>query len=259
MIFLTGDVHDFIENAWEQQKINEKSDLNSAEKYLRILEEYKLKATLFINGSLLDKYPEKIRNLLKYDIEFGGHTYNNFGKMNLFKSYLNRKRFECVYGSKEYQEKDIKKTKLAFGNLGLQMRSWRTHAFASNEETFGILKDNEVKFVSDLLGEQIPFEKSGVMHMPINIPVDQNTIAYGELKPENRDPFASCTKGRIKPEEWFEILKKRILENEKEKKPSIILIHPMTMEVLDNFDLFKKIAKFLSEFESKKISGFSTK
>ena len=92
------------------------------------------------------------------------------------------------------------------------------------------------------------------MHVPINIPVDQNTIAYGELKPENRNPFASCTKGRIKPEEWFGILKKRVKENEKNKIPSAILIHPATMAYLDDFKLFEKIAKFLSKYESIKIS-----
>ena len=130
-----------------------------------------------------------------------------------------------------------------------------TTAFGSNDLTFNLLKELDVKYVSDLVGDIKPFYKE-VMHMPINIPIDQNTIAYGMLKPENRNPFASCTKCRIKAEEWFDILKKRVIENEKNKIPSIILIHPATMMVLDNFKLFEEICKFLSKYKSFKISEF---
>lgn len=256
MIFLTGDVHNSIKESWEQKSIGASDDIESAEKFLKILEKYKIKSTLFLNGSLLENNREKIKDLLKYDIEIGGHTYNNFGQMNIFKSYFNRKMFGCVYGSDNYQKKDILKTKIAFEKIGLKMDSWRTHSFASNEKTFEFLRDNGVKFVSDLLGNQLPFEKNGMIHVPINLPVDQNTMVYGNLSPENRDPFASCTKGRISSEEWFEIFKKRISSNERKKIPSIMLIHPMTMRVLDDFAMFEKIAKFLSKYESGKISDF---
>jgi len=109
-----------------------------------------------------------------------------------------------------------------------------------------------------LLGNIKPFYDQ-VIHLPINIPVDQNTLSYGILSPENRCPFASCTKGRIFPEEWFEILKKRVIENEKNKIDSIILIHPATMATLDNFKLFKKVAEFLSTYKCAKISEFILK
>ncbi len=255
MIYLTADVHSEIKGNWEQKKARN-SELDSAKRYLEILKKYKIRSTLFVNGICLEKHPSKIETLLKFDTELGGHTYNNFGNMNIFKSYINRKLFGCVYGSKNFQKKDIFKTKKTFERFGLKMKCWRTHAFASNDETFKILKSAGVTHVSDLLGEQKPFEREGIIHMPINIPVDQNTIAYGMLRPENRDPFASCTKGRIKPEEWFEILKKRVAENEKKKIPSVLLIHPLTMETLDNFRLFERIAKFLSKYKSGKITEF---
>ena len=95
--------------------------------------------------------------------------------------------------------------------------------------------------------------------MPINIPVDQNTIAYGKLMPKNRDSFASCTKGRITPEEWVDILKKRVKENEKKKIPSVILIHPATMAFLDDFKLFGGIVKFLSKYKCEKTSEIKLK
>lgn len=136
------------------------------------------------------------------------------------------------------------------------MTSWRTHAFGSNDKTFSILASQGVRYVSDLLGNTKPYEKEGIMHLPINIPVDQNTLAYGILRPENRDPFASCTKGRIKPEEWLEIIKKRVENNEKKGIPSVLLVHPATMAYLDNFETFEKLAKFLSKYKSFKISDF---
>jgi len=253
MIYLTGDVHERIIGSWEQDKINS-NDLASTIKYLEILKKYKIKSTLFLNGILLDNYPEEIKKILKFDVELGGHTYDNFGKMGAIKCYLFRKIFGGVYGPRFYQKKDILKTKKAFEKTGLKMSSWRTHSFGSNKNTFELLKNFKVKFISDFLGEIIPFEKNKIIHIPINIPVDQNTIAFGKLKPENRNPFASCTKGRISSDEWFEILKKRIILNEKNKIDSIILIHPMTMDVLDNFKLFEDVAKFLTNYKSGKIS-----
>ncbi len=254
MIYLTGDVHAEIQDHWEQKKAG--SELDSAKKYLEILKKNKIKATLFINGKCLDNEPSKIKDLLKYDVEIGGHTYDNFGRIGLIKNYINRKLYGCVYGSYKYQKKDIEKTKKAFERFGLEMGSWRTHAFGSNNQTFRILKENGVKYVSDLLGNQKPFEKDGITHLPVNIPVDVVSVAYGILKPENRDVFASCTKGRIEPEEWFEIIKKRVSENERNKIDSVLLIHPITMAVLDDFKLFEKITKFLSKYRSGKISEF---
>tara|TARA_Y100000034_G_scaffold131495_1_gene192364 strand:- start:562 stop:1290 length:729 start_codon:yes stop_codon:yes gene_type:complete len=235
---------------WEQKKVG--SEVKAAEEYLKILKKNNLSCTIFINGKCFEN--EGAEKLLNYNVELGGHTYDNFGKMNLLKSYKNRKLFNCIYGSSNFQKKDIKKTKKSFERFGLKMISWRTHCFGSNEKTFKLLENVGVKYISDLLGEKPPFKKGEVIHLPINIPVDQNTIIYGKLGPSNRDPFASCTKGRVSPEEWFEILKKRVKNNENEGIASIVLIHPSTMAALDNFRLFKKIALFLSKYESKKIS-----
>jgi len=255
MIYLTGDVHTKDMGGWEQEKIG--SELIAAKKYLEILKRYKIPCTLFINGKCFEEEIEEVKELLGYDMEFGGHTYNNFGKLGIVKSYLYRKFFGCVYGSKKYQTKDIFKTKKNFEKNGLKMISWRTHAFGSNDDTFKILEKAGVKYVSDLVGEIKPFQKGDLIHLPINIPVDGNTIAYGELSPKNRNPFASCTKGRISKEEWFEILKKRIINNEKNKIDSILLIHPATMAAVDNFELFEQIAKFISKYKSAKMSQFS--
>ncbi|MBI2630284.1 polysaccharide deacetylase family protein [Candidatus Pacearchaeota archaeon] len=256
MIYLTGDVHARIEGNWEQEAGG--SELDAAIRYLEILKKHKIKTTLFMNGISLKEESEKVKKILEFDVELGGHTYNNFGRMSIFKSYFRRKFYGCIYGSRGYQNKDITKTKEEFEKMGLKMSSWRTHAFGSNEETFKILKENEVKFVSDFVGGERAHEENGIIHIPINIPVDQNTIAYGLLKPENKDVFASCTKGRISPDEWLDILKKRIIKNEKEKKNSVLLIHPETMKVLDNFKLFEKVAEFLSKYKTGKLSEFRT-
>lgn len=254
MIYLTGDVHTEIPGYWEQKIAG--NEIDAAKKYLEILQKYKICSTLFINGECLDKEPQKVKELLAYDVELGGHTYDNFGGMGIIKSYFYRKIYGCIYGPIGFQKKDITRTRRIFERFGLKMTSWRTHAFGSNEDTFRMLAKNNVKYVSDLLGMQMPFEKGGIIHLPINIPVDNNTICVGPLTPENRDPFASCTKGRILPEEWFEIVKNRIKKNEKEKKDSILLIHPESMKALDNFKLFEKIAKFLSKYKNQKISEF---
>ncbi len=255
MIYLTGDVHIKTPDHWEQKIAGQ--DLDNAKKYLEILKKYNLSSTLFVNGKCMEDSPEKVKEFLEYDVELGGHTYDNFKKIGAIKGYIYRKLYGCIYGSVSYQKKDIRKTRIAFEKLGLKMQSWRTHSFGSNEETFKILRQEGVRYVSDIVGEVKPFEKNGIIHLPINIPVDVVTIAYGEYKPESRNPFASCTKGRIQPEEWFEIIKKRIIHNEKNKIDSILLIHPTTMAVLDDFELFEQIAKFIPKYKTGKISEFN--
>lgn len=257
MIYLTGDVHTTLTGHWEQT--NAGKELDAAKKYLDILKRYKISSTLFLNGKCLIEDKKKVIELLNYDVEIGGHTYDNFGDMRAIKSYIYRKLWGCIYGSQSYQRKDIKKTKIAFERAGLKISSWRTHSFGSNEITLKLLKQEKIKFISDIVGEVKPFSKNELVQLPINIPVDVVTISYGEYKTESRNPFASCTKGRITPREWFEIIKKRVIFNEKNKIDSILLIHPITMAVLDNFQLFEEIAKFLSKYESKKISEYTFK
>ncbi len=254
MIYLTGDVHTALPRHWEQRIAGK--EIDSAKKYLEILKKYKISSTLFLNGKCLEEDKEKVKELSNYNVEIGGHTYDNFGRMGAIKSYIYRKIWGCIYGSVFYQKRDINKTKRAFEKLGMKMRSWRTHSFGSNETTYKILKEEGVRFVSDILGEVKPFEKNGIVHLPMNIPVDVVTVSYGELKPESKNPFASCVKGRIEPREWFEIIKKRVIYNEKNKIDSILLIHPITMKVLDDFKLFEEIARFLSKYKSGKISEF---
>jgi len=253
MIYITGDVHSRIGGHWEQEKSGD--EIFNTIKYLKILKKYKLKSTLFINGVLLDNSSEKIKGILEYDVELGGHTYDNFSSMRAVKSYVYRKLWGCIYGPESFQKRDIMRTKRAFKRRGLKMTSWRTHAFGSNEKTFEILQKEGVRHVSDLLGRTDVFESGGIVHVPVNIPVDIVTISVGPWRPENRDPFASCTKGRIEPEEWFDIIKKRVIENEKNGKNSVLLLHPITMAALDNFEMFEKICSFLSQFESDKISN----
>ncbi len=254
MLFITGDVHTKMSQNFEQAQIG--SEVKASYTYLSILKRYSLASTLFINGKCLKDEKENINALVDFNVELGGHTYDNFHEIGAIKGYVYRKLFGCVYGPATYQRKDIAKTKKEFINFGVKMNSWRTHAFSSNDKTFEILAQEGVRYVSDLLGNRLPFEKRGIVHLPINIPVDQNTIAYSLLTPENRDPFASCVKGRIAPEEWFAILRNRVIKNEKNKVPSILLMHPATMATLDNFKLFERIAEFLSRYKSAKISEY---
>lgn len=256
MIYITGDVHSGLFPTWETKKHG--PNIKTALEYVKILQKNKLTCTLFLNGICLDLEKEGVKKLLEYDIEIGGHTYENFGnkKVNKVKSYIYRKLYGCVYGSRSFQRKDIYKTKKAFENYGLDMTSWRTHSFASNKHTFDLLRHYGVKVVSDLLGNTKPFVDRGLIHVPINIPVDNNTIAYGPNVPESRNPFAGCTKGRIRPNEWLEIVKKRVVENEKNGIDSLMLLHPATMAYLDDFKTFTELVKFLSKYKSGKVSEF---
>ena len=87
----------------------------------QFLKKYQISCTLFINGKCLETETGDVKKLLEFDVELGGHTYDNFGKMNIFKSYINRKLYGCVYGSARFQRSDILRTKRAFEKKEIQI------------------------------------------------------------------------------------------------------------------------------------------
>ena len=91
-----------IPDYWEQKIAGR--DIVNAIKYLEILKKYHISSTLFLNGKCLNEDKEKTKELLKYDVELGGHTYDNFGKMGPIKSYIYRKIWGCIYGPNFYQK-----------------------------------------------------------------------------------------------------------------------------------------------------------
>lgn len=260
MICLTGDVHYKMGNP-EQSYLNE-SEASLAYKYLEIAQEYNIKATLFITGKLFKENLNDMKKLLSFgNLEIGGHTWSAFRPQWLHKSF--NLLTGSTYGPKFYQTQDIRKTiRIIEKNMGKRPVSWRTHSYASDQNTIQILERERVKIVSDEVSNTLGPKKiknSDLISLPINIMPDHEHLYHGprtkghvkDLIESNwRDSF---TNRSFTADEYYKIITSQIEEIEKKNGVATLLLHPACMKILDNFKTFEKICKFINQNSYKTI------
>lgn len=73
MICLTGDVHNSINS--EEQKYYKKNEIELANRYLSIANQYDIKSTLFFTGKSVKENKSHFAQIINYNnLEIGGHT-----------------------------------------------------------------------------------------------------------------------------------------------------------------------------------------
>lgn len=96
----------------DDQKILQKKNLTEVDcaiKYTKIALQENVKVNLFLTGVLAKKETTKVVELSKYENLFiGGHTFNSLQPH--IKHLFFEKFFSSYYGTKKFQQKDIKKT-----------------------------------------------------------------------------------------------------------------------------------------------------
>lgn len=235
---ITGDVHhQLTESSWDQR------EAELALKYVRIALDLGVKVTLFVTGKCVEKYSDillEIKREAGDDVEFGGHTFNAFLD---FKPAMLSKMLHLgfkvasgsLYGPRRYQYRDIKKTIKVFKNkLGVTIKVWRTHFYASNEITYKLLSELGFRAVSDkrlIMFFKVKKEVGNLYHVYITAPPD------GVIEPDNR--------------EWNEEWKASMwnyVKAEVEREANIVFnLHPKRMAMLDYFVTFREILKFLRD------------
>lgn len=211
-VFVTGDVHHDL-----NMGINE---VEAAEKYVEVVRECGVKATLFVTGKCVDENQSFWRGVPEC-IELGGHTYSAWSKYVHHKKvfhWLQKKLFGCEYGCYPYQWLDIKRTVNAFKRLDVPLISWRTHGYASNATTRKILQKHDVKIISDT----------------------PDTVVGGELL----EMYVDVADDRLS-------LDALLLSAKKIDKMSVVFnLHPSYMR-LDNFKTLKSIISVLMDRDAR--------
>lgn len=227
---ITGDVHHYLGGS-----MIKKQEQDFALKYLKSAKEYDVKTTLFVTGKSLEQYPKFWKDISKnYSVELGAHTYSAFRPRmlhTLFKLFLN-----SYYGPYFYQSLDIRKTLTAFKKIGLRPKSWRTHSYRGDNITYEILEKLGFRFVSDVitLGQSMVLKTGRLLHVTISAPPDDKIIKfYFEGKPEVMNLEGRRIKSFI-----FNLIA--------EKKNMTLQLHPLAMEILDEFKTFNDILKKLT-------------
>lgn len=254
MICMTGDVHH--EMGTLGQSFLETSEARVAKEYVDIAQQYDIKTTLFVTGKAFKENGKTLREVANRNcVEIGGHTWNALRPKflhNLFKIIIGSK-----YGPKVYQKFDIKRTlNIIKEKTGERPISWRTHSYASNKATIRVLKQEEVKVISDEVNnEKICPERVNerILSLPINVMPDHEHVYYGARTKEHvenaikngwSDSFtsASFTIGQYK-----QIIMRQIREIERKGGIATVLLHPFTMKIADDFATFKEICEWIKE------------
>ena len=230
-VCITGDVHHDLGFALDESEASATAD------YIKILNKYNLKATLFVTGKCIDGNSEFWSNIPK-SIELGGHTYSAWSPMIFRKKLVHwfyNKVFGTEYGPYLYQYYDIWRTVKSFEKINIKPACWRTHGYASNENTKKILAKFGFKTISDEIaeGEKIVINKGNLISVPINAHKDDDIPKF----------FIEREEGKMKEE--GEKVKNSIFYLINQKEDIVAQLHPICMKVLDNFEKFEKILKTL--------------
>lgn len=237
MICLTGDVHQPFGHPNEQDHLSS-TELASALEWARIVEAYGLEATLFTTGKALVDDPTGARKLAALPhIELGGHGWSAF-KPSWFYEPLMRLGGRC--GPPAVQRWDIDRALRAFDDvLGRTVRSWRGHAYRSDETTRRILADRGVRVISDEVSSQQPHPSAidGLVELPINTPPDHEHVVHGSHGPDNR---------RYTVDGWVRRVSEEIDAIEASGGVATVLAHPICMAVADGLAGFEQLCSHIS-------------
>lgn len=230
MICLTGDVHHVMgpKNSVE---------IEATEQYHSITQKYGIKVTFFVTGKTFVKHSEIVKKFLESDnLEIGGHTWSAFRPKLLHAAF--KKITGSVYGPSFYQERDIKKTlEIIKKKTGIQPLAWRTHCYDSDDKTLKILEKYGIRVVSDEvnMSKLSPTRISdSLVSLPINVIPDDIYLIN-----------ASYPK-----EKYYEMVISQIEKIESENKIATLQLHPIHMKSIDNFELFEKLCKFISKYNT---------
>lgn len=131
-VCLTGDVHHMSLETRDQEYMD-RTEVEAAIEYAEVAAEYDVPVTLFVTGKAAEEEPERVKRLaVMENVEIGGHNYWAFDT-------LIHKGWRGVTGSwngpRPFQRWEIRKTIETFEELGIEITSWRDHAYRHDRHT----------------------------------------------------------------------------------------------------------------------------
>lgn len=253
MICLTGDIH-HMSLKTNDQKYLQMTETEAALEYAAIAKEFNIRVTFFATGKAVVEEKANFKKLIQYpNLELAGHTYYAFRPKWLYSG-----AFKIINGSANgpavYQNYEIKKTKKVFKKiLNSEIISWRDHAYKYNQDTYRLLAQNNIKFVSDEVtpNKIRPYPTNdNLISVPINIMPDHDHLYHADLTPattQNWRLFKDKFPAKLYyPDKWLNIIKTQISQVIQKKGVATILVHPACMKIADNFQTLKQLCRFIA-------------
>ena len=133
---------------------------------IKVLNEEKIKSTFFVTGKVLEKFKGEILDLLKgHEIASHGYNHKRLDKLNQLEL-----------------ENEIRKSKIAFSEYGLEPKGFRAPKLCINEKILDIVS-NYYRYDSSIVPSTIPFRYFNLFkkRIPHRIKKDFIEIPVGTL------------------------------------------------------------------------------
>ncbi|WP_199268362.1 hypothetical protein [Halomarina oriensis] len=221
------------------------TEMEAAVEYAEIAADHGVPVTLFVTGKAMREEPDHARTLAAIEgVELGGHDYYAFGTPV---HKLWRGLTGSWNGPRPFQAWEIRRTLSAFEQFGVDVRSWRDHAYRHDANTAPLLATYGVTHLSDAVepaGE--PRDEDGLRVVPVNTPPDHEHVYHAFRTPEFvaedgfEGPFGTES---VTADEWVEW----VLDCVDDVETATVLAHPACMELADEFAAFEELCERLSD------------
>ena len=259
MICLTADLHHMSLKTGNQLH-SDKTEMSLAGEFVKMMEERGILGSFFITGKSFNEEWDEVKPIVESpNIEIGGHNYEAFQPELLHRIW---NKFTKNYnGPYAYQYYDTKKTiDIIYAKTGKRINIWRNHMYMHGENTEKVLQRLGIDICSDGVQKEnfdLKKDMSGLYNLPINIIPDHEHIIHAERTPEWIEQWQKRYNWSddFGPEsyyieEWSQIVLQQLKVNEEKGELSVMIIHPITMYLADNFKSVKKILDYIQTKET---------
>jgi hypothetical protein len=255
MICLSGDIHHMTLGTGNQAHCDI-TEVQVAQRYLKMLEEAKVRVTFFVTGRSVTQEWDDLKPILENPlVEAGGHTYTGFKPDWWHRGW---KKINGSYnGPAWYQRWDTQKTVdviKAKNNVSIQC--WRNHMYMHGPFTEDVLLSCGLRICSDGVKRASTgpeWHSSGLLNFPINVMPDHEHLYHAERSPKWVDWWHrrynwsdDYGPNSYYVEEWTDRVTEELRQHEAAGILSNMLIHPITLYLCDRFRSFERILEILA-------------
>jgi hypothetical protein len=234
------------------QAYMDRTEVEVAIEYAEIAAEYDVPVTLFLTGRTAVEEPERVETLAVMDnVEIGGHNYWAFDTP-VHKAWravekVTGGRVGSWNGPRPFQGWEIDRTLDTFAELGVDITSWRDHAYRHDSNTTDLLNERGITHFSDTVGPDESVRRmDGVIVVPINTPPDHEHVYHTFRTPEFvaetdfEGPFGTESR---EVDAWVNWVEERIDVVRERGDVATVLAHPSCMWLADELNGFESLIR----------------
>jgi hypothetical protein len=254
-VCITGDVHHMSLETRDQEYMD-RTEAEVAVEFAEIAAEYDVPVTLFCTGRLAVEEPHRIETLAAMEnVEIGGHNFWAFDTPvhDAWRALgkVTGGRVGSWNGPRPFQGWEIDRTLDAFADLGVEITSWRDHAYRHDGNTAELLAERGITHFSDEVGPDATVHREdGLTVVPINTPPDHEHVYHAFRTPEFvaeagfEGPFGTESR---EIGAWVDWVEERIDAVRERGGVATVLAHPSCMWLADELAGFESLVNRTGE------------